>query len=62
MQYQVCRFQPRGKHKGLWLAISGLGKNKDSLDTTHETRRTANRLAAQMRKQYPGELFRVEER
>lgn len=56
-RYCVVEVTPQGKFVAV---ISGMGRNKGTWDASTDSRRTAQRWAAQLRREYPDSRFRVE--
>lgn len=57
-EYVVVRYKPDGKFDGV---MAGMGRNKGTWDAEAKSRRTAQRWAAELRREDHEHDYRVEE-
>lgn len=57
-EYVVVKYKPNGEFIGV---MSGMGRNKGTWDSNARSRRTAQRWAAELRREDPEHDYRVEE-
>lgn len=57
-EYVVVRYKPTGEFNGV---MAGMGRNKGTWDAEARSRRTAQRWAAELRREDPEHDYRVKE-